>query len=138
MIKADGKSVLPQVLVADVRTQFNASIEKILKSGTEEWSLTSDMAAVLDKLNRIPGVRAFPNYVFQRPDVEITPFDLNTLGNGPTDLGRLYDYLPSTTESTIKNIPVKEFEYAPQALKNKPHLFSGGVFLFYKSYHTIE
>lgn len=114
MITTKGKAVPPQVLAADIRTQFNASIERTLKSGAEEWSITSDMATVLDKLNRIPGVRAFPNYVFHRPDVEIMPFDPNTINNEPTNTGKLFHAPSNTTNSIIKNISNKEFLFTPQ------------------------
>ncbi len=77
MITAKGKAVSPKTLAADVRTQFNASIGRTLDGSVEEWLINGDMGAVLSQLNRIPGVRAFPNYVFYRDDLEVTAIDFS-------------------------------------------------------------
>jgi len=37
----------------------------IPKRGVEEWIVTGDMEAALEKLNAVPGVIAFPNYVYE-------------------------------------------------------------------------
>jgi subtilisin family serine protease len=88
MIAAKGKAVSPQTLAADIRTQFNASIGRTLGAGSvEEWLVSGDMSAVLNQLNRIPGVTAFPNYVFYRDDMELTPVSgsLNGLSSSLSD-----------------------------------------------------
>ena len=77
MITAKHKAVSPKRLAADVRTHFNASIGRILENGTEEWIINHDMNTVLSELNRIPGVRAFPNYVFYRDDLKVTELDFS-------------------------------------------------------------
>ena len=47
------------------------------RQGLEEWTVdVSDYETVLARLNAIPGVKAFPNYVFHRNQLEATPVDL--------------------------------------------------------------
>lgn len=77
MITTKHKAVSPKRLAADVRTQFNASIGRTLENGTEEWIINHDMNTVLNELNRIPGVRAFPNYVFYRDGLKVTELDFS-------------------------------------------------------------
>ena len=61
-----------------IRRNFNVSIATQFESqGLEEWTVEADdYDAVLVQLNAIPGVKAFPNYVFYRDQLEATPVDL--------------------------------------------------------------
>ena len=77
IITAKHKVVSPKVFAADIRTQLNAFIGRTLEDGTEEWIINNDMSTVLNELNRIPGVRAFPNYVFYRDDLKVTELDFS-------------------------------------------------------------
>ncbi len=79
MITAKGKAVAPKTLAATVRTAYNASIGRTIDAqNVEEWIVSGDMNSVLSELNKIPGVRAFPNYVFYRDEMEVTPFDFSS------------------------------------------------------------
>lgn len=74
-ITSKGKSVTPKQMASTVQAQFNATIGRtIAKQNVEEWIVSADMEVVLKQLNRIPGVTAFPNYVFKRDEMEATPF----------------------------------------------------------------
>jgi hypothetical protein len=76
VISVKGKTATPKTMAADIRTELNASIgQTIAKQNVEEWLLNGNMASALQRLNRIPGVRAFPNYVFYRDELESTPVD---------------------------------------------------------------
>ena len=57
-----------------IRRNFNISIAtQYERQGLEEWTVdTEDYERVLTQLNGIPGVKAFPNYVFKRDDLEAT------------------------------------------------------------------
>lgn len=57
--------------VSQVRQQSLARVERSLRTGSiERWRIQGDMAETLAKLNRIPGVRAVPNFVLPRPQPE--------------------------------------------------------------------
>lgn len=76
IISAKGKTTTPSALAASIRTEINASIGKTIESkNIEEWIVTGDIKKTLDRLNRIPGVSAFPNYVFKRDKLDVTPFE---------------------------------------------------------------
>ena len=65
---------------SQIQRNFNITIAKEFeKPGVEEWKVdTGDYETVLAQLNAIPGVKAFPNYVFQREELEATPIDLQS------------------------------------------------------------
>lgn len=54
----------------------------IPKRGVEEWIVTGDMEAALKKLNAVPGVTAFPNYVY---DIEPTGKIIKSEDGVPAD-----------------------------------------------------
>jgi len=57
--------------VSQIRQVSNARVERSLRTGgIERWRVRGDMAETLAKLNRIPGVRAVPNFVLPRPQPE--------------------------------------------------------------------
>lgn len=84
-ISFKGKSITPQALAAEVKAEMNAVVSERLKfQNIEEWKIAGDLKSSLKKLNKIPGVRAFPNYVFHRQEMdpkflseEDSPFILN-------------------------------------------------------------
>ncbi|MDD5766556.1 MAG: S8 family serine peptidase, partial [Candidatus Marinimicrobia bacterium] len=53
-----------------VKSTYNVRIGKrVAPKGAEEWQISGDMEKALNELNAIPGISAFPNYVFHRPEV---------------------------------------------------------------------
>lgn len=77
VISAKGKTTNPRILAETVKGEIDALVSVSLeRQNVEEWSINSDMESTLKKLNSIPGVRAFPNYVFQREDLEAQDFTL--------------------------------------------------------------
>jgi len=58
-----------------IRRNFDIPISKAFdEQGLEEWQVPlEDYSSVLAQLNAIPGVKAFPNYVFKREQLEATP-----------------------------------------------------------------
>lgn len=76
IISVKGKTTTPGALVATLRTELNANIGKTIKSkNIEEWIISGDISSTLNRLNRIPGVTAFPNYVFKRGEMEVQEAD---------------------------------------------------------------
>ncbi|MBO6620979.1 MAG: S8 family serine peptidase [Balneola sp.] len=72
-IKAKGLTTTPQLMAASVMNDFEAIVtESLNKFNVEEWEVTGDISDVLNRLNRIPGVKAFPNYVYSREDLKPT------------------------------------------------------------------
>ncbi len=70
-IKAKGINTTPQQLAASLKNDFDVSVKSSVDNlNTEEWETTGDIAPLMSRLNKIPGVKAFPNYVFSRPDVQ--------------------------------------------------------------------
>ncbi|MEX2603795.1 MAG: S8 family serine peptidase [Gracilimonas sp.] len=70
-ISAKGNTFTPQALASEVKTDLNAIVQsKLQNQNVEEWIISGDMEASLKRLNSIPGVRAFPNYVFHRDEIE--------------------------------------------------------------------
>lgn len=98
IISARGKTATPQSLAATLMTEINALKGRTIeKQNVEEWILKGDMGTTLDRLNSIPGVTAFPNYVFYRDEMEIGEIDfasqLSLTPNGENlfpDLETLY------------------------------------------------
>ncbi|MBO6792298.1 MAG: S8 family serine peptidase [Balneolaceae bacterium] len=85
-----GKAYSPKQMTATLRTQLNATIGRTIKAqGVEEWIVSGNMEDAISRLNRIPGVQAFPNYVFYRDEMKSTPVDfsnqitINAIGENP-------------------------------------------------------
>ncbi len=77
VISVNGKAIAPQALVSDVRTQFSASInQRIDKQNIEEWKITGNMDQILSRLNSLPGVKAFPNYIITREELDTKPVEI--------------------------------------------------------------
>lgn len=94
VISAKGKTTTPTALAATLRTEVNASIERTIKGrNIEEWTITGDLEQTLERLNRIPGVKAFPNYVFQRDEMEMKKLE--------NDIRRITDDLRISPKSNI-------------------------------------
>tara|TARA_R110002124_G_scaffold286888_1_gene469050 strand:+ start:1409 stop:6949 length:5541 start_codon:yes stop_codon:yes gene_type:complete len=80
-IKAKGKTTTPQQLALTVKNDFNASIKVAFKNlNAEEWDVNGDLSTILKRLNSLPGVKAFPNYVYKREAMTPTMLDESTLG----------------------------------------------------------
>ena len=61
-------------LLSSAKTKLSAKVGKTFPEfGVEEWTISGDMSSALDELNAIPGVKAFPNYVFYRDELETEP-----------------------------------------------------------------
>ena len=70
-IKAKGNNITPQQLAASLKNDFDVTVKSSVNNlNAEEWETTGDIAPLMSRLNKIPGVKAFPNYVFSRPDVQ--------------------------------------------------------------------
>ncbi len=89
-IMVKGKAFSPKQMAATLRTELNANIGRSIKAqNVEEWLISGDMQSAINRLNRIPGVRAFPNYVFYRDELKSTPIDfsnqinINAVGETP-------------------------------------------------------
>jgi|GEM_PF-754826 len=77
-IQLKGSAVSPREYTQRVATSFNARVQsRIPAFGIEEWTVSGDIENVLGELNAIPGVKAFPNYVFQRP--ELNQMDMRSI-----------------------------------------------------------
>lgn len=67
-------------LLSDTKAKLSAQTGKTFPEfGVEEWTISGDMQTALDELNAIPGVKAFPNYVFYRDELETEPITEETL-----------------------------------------------------------
>lgn len=63
-----GLSVAPS-RVASLRAALSADVaERMPNTGTEVWRVSGNAADAARRLNAIPGVRAFPNYIFRMED----------------------------------------------------------------------
>ncbi|MEO9885229.1 MAG: S8 family serine peptidase [Balneola sp.] len=81
LIKAKGISITPQQMAFDVRSQINGSVVTTFKNiNAEEWEINGDLESSLKRLNSIPGVRAFPNYIFHREELSPVMLDESKLG----------------------------------------------------------
>lgn len=77
-IKVKGVTTTPQQMALTVKNDFNATVKSSFKKwNTEEWEITGDLSSALSRLNRIPGVKAFPNYVYKRDAMTPTMLDLS-------------------------------------------------------------
>jgi hypothetical protein len=122
-ITAKGKSVTPKQMASSVQAQFNATIGRtIAKQNVEEWIVSADMEVVLKQLNRIPGVTAFPNYVFKRDEMEATPFTL--------------DNSYSITESGESFTPSIQTMYGENVIENGD--FSDSTFTVWSTFAATE
>ena len=64
-------------------SQIADDVKSIIpQRGTEEWIVSGDMDAALERLNAIPGVTAFPNYVY---DLEPTGKIIKSVDGIPAD-----------------------------------------------------
>ncbi|MDR9414821.1 MAG: S8 family serine peptidase [Gracilimonas sp.] len=76
VISFKGMSVTPQALANEFRTEISAVVRESFKyQKVEEWLVSGNMKENLEKLNSIPGVTAFPNYIFYRDEMEIKPVE---------------------------------------------------------------
>ncbi len=79
-IKAKGLTTTPQIMATSVMNEFEAVVTESLSIlNAEEWEVTGDLSSILNRLNRIPGVKAFPNYVYSREDLEPTILNQNEI-----------------------------------------------------------
>lgn len=67
-----GKSIDPLVLLNDYRDKTPGAVvtTRLKSQNVEEWKISGDIKNTLRELNEIPGVTAFPNYVFYRDELE--------------------------------------------------------------------
>jgi len=77
-----GKSVNPLVLLNDYRAKASGAVvtTRLNNQNVEEWEISGDIKTTLRELNAIPGVSAFPNYVFEREDLTPEAIDQSSVG----------------------------------------------------------
>ena len=64
--KSAGHGFDARVAADRMKPLFGARVTDTFESGhVEKWSVAADLNSTLDALNRIPGVRAFPNFIIQ-------------------------------------------------------------------------
>lgn len=67
-----------------VKSTYSVRIGKqIAQKDAEEWQISGDMEKALNELNAIPGISAFPNYVFHRPEVTQKSLDKSKVSAFP-------------------------------------------------------
>lgn len=72
-IQAKGKTVTPKSLAEAVKLEVSAVVKTELRfQNAEEWIISGDLESSLTKLNSLPGVRAFPNFIIRRDELEPT------------------------------------------------------------------
>tara|TARA_Y100001935_G_scaffold251458_1_gene253413 strand:- start:24306 stop:29834 length:5529 start_codon:yes stop_codon:yes gene_type:complete len=71
-LNVKGKTISTEELARPVKTKFNAEMVSQLNSmNIQEWSVEGDLESVLSELNKLPGVKAFPNYIFSREEFDV-------------------------------------------------------------------
>jgi subtilisin family serine protease len=106
-VASKGISAADQLQKAElIRRNFNIPISKQYdEQGLEEWQVPlEDYSSVLAQLNAIPGVKAFPNYVFKREQLEATPIS-----------NELNDYITASEEPSFSAL---ETMYGPEMIVN--------------------
>lgn len=102
--KAKGLQTLNESRIESIKSSFEIGTNKVLHTnGIEEWKVKlDDYEEVLEDLNNIPGVNAFPNYIFKRGDYKPVQIENVEHTNGTelkSFLGSLYnlgdDFTPS-------------------------------------------
>jgi hypothetical protein len=94
--KAKGLQTLNESRIESIKSSFEIGTNKVLHTnGIEEWKVKlDDYEEVLEDLNNIPGVNAFPNYIFKRGDYKPVQIENVEHTNGTelkSFLGSLYN-----------------------------------------------
>lgn len=67
--------------IGEIQAAYQTSVfDKIGDSGIEAWRFSGDMDGILSELNSLAGIKAFPNYMYERETLPATP-----VGNAPDE-----------------------------------------------------
>jgi PKD repeat protein len=110
--KAKGLQTLNESRIENIKSSFEIGTNKVLHTnGIEEWKVKmDDYEEVLEDLNNIPGVNAFPNYIFKRGDYKPVQIENVEHTNG-TELDSFLGNLNSlSNQVTPSQLAVEEVD----------------------------
>ncbi|MBN2601732.1 MAG: S8 family serine peptidase [Candidatus Marinimicrobia bacterium] len=88
--------------IKTLASQIASDVKSIIpQRGTEEWIVSGDMDAALERLNAVPGITAFPNYVY---DLEPTGKIIKSADGIPADPYFSYQWALNNTGAAEDSI----------------------------------